>query len=375
MAGLYIHIPFCRQACHYCDFHFSTSSKHFEEMISALQKEIVIRKEYLNREKIETIYFGGGTPSLISAEILNSVFETIYNVHSVSEDTEVTLEANPDDLTKEYLQLLKQTPVNRLSIGIQSFHERDLMMMNRAHNATQALQCVPDAAMAGFNNISIDLIYGIQGMSFTEWLQNVDTALSLPVNHLSCYCLTVEPKTALAKQIQSGKISSVNDDDAVSQFEILLEKTESAGIPWYEVSNFAKPGFESRHNTSYWKGISYLGIGPSAHSFKGESRQWNVRNNSQYILAINKGEIPAETEILTAEQRFNETVLTSLRTRKGLTAMAVRNSGWPGAWKEITEQSNSKIADGLIMLNDETLSLTRKGLLFADAIAADYFKL
>lgn len=373
MAGLYLHIPFCKQACSYCDFHFSTSHKSLPDFVESLIKEIHLRKAYLNNASINTIYFGGGTPSLLPIEYLDRILETIYTNFSVSKDAEVTLEANPDDLTPSYIRSLRHTPINRLSIGIQSFDDAHLIEMNRAHNSKQALRCVPEVMDMGFEDISIDLIYGIQGMGMFGWKKNVEIALNLPINHLSSYCLTVEPKTLLAHKIAKGSTMPVNDEDAVSQYEYLLEVTEAAGIPWYEVSNFSKPGKASKHNSSYWEGTPYLGIGPSAHSFDGKSRQWNIKSNSAYIQQLTLSKIPAEIEILNATDKFNENILTSLRTRKGLSLMAIRNLNNEEEFKRILLIASNKGHQNLLTISDEKIVLTRKGLLFADAIAAEFF--
>jgi len=373
MAGIYLHIPFCRQACHYCDFHFSTSHKNKGEFVASLLKEIELRRDYLQGEKIETIYFGGGTPSLLSTDEIARIIDRLQEHHDLSEVKEITLEANPDDLTATYLRKLRHTPVNRLSIGIQSFRDEDLKLMNRAHDSRQALRCVPEAADIGFENITIDLIYGIPGLTMSDWKRNLETAHQLPVNHLSSYCLTVEPKTALAFQVKKGTIPAVDDDAAADQFDYLIEYTEAAGMPWYEVSNFAKPGFESKHNSSYWTGARYLGLGPSAHSFNGKNRSWNVKSNAGYIQQINENRLPSEEETLTSEERFNEVVLTSLRTRKGLTLSDIRKYANENTLKLILEKCRQKSDLGLLIINDENIVLTRKGLLFADAIASEFF--
>ena len=373
MAGIYLHIPFCRQACHYCDFHFSTSHKNKDEFVLSLLKEIELRRDYLQGEKIDTIYFGGGTPSLLSADEIARIIDRLQQFHDLSGVKEVTLEANPDDLTGTYLRKLRHTTVNRLSIGIQSFRDEDLKLMNRAHDSKQAQRCVPEAADIGFENITIDLIYGIPGLSQSDWQRNLETALQLPINHLSSYCLTVEPKTALAFQVNKGKVPAVNDDEAADQFDYLISFTEAAGMPWYEVSNFAKHGFESKHNSSYWTGARYLGLGPAAHSFNGKNRSWNVKSNAGYIQQINENILPSEEETLTAEERFNEVVLTSLRTRKGLTLSDIRKYGNENTLKSILEIARKKSDRELLELGDEKIVLTRKGLLFADAIASEFF--
>ncbi|CAN5536513.1 radical SAM family heme chaperone HemW [soil metagenome] len=375
MAGIYLHIPFCKQACHYCDFHFSTSLKHSEDLVKALLAEIKLQEHFLEGEKINTVYFGGGTPSILKIEALEEIFDQLHRYFQIAKDAEITLEANPDDLTAAYLRKLRHTPVNRLSIGVQSFHEADLKAMNRAHNSAQALRCVPEAADLGFENLSIDLIYGIPGSGMQGWQENVKQALQLPVDHLSCYCLTVEAGTALAWQVKKGLTPAVDEDEAASQFEWLLEITETAGIPWYEISNFSKPGRESRHNTAYWNGVPYLGVGPSAHSFNGNIRQWNVKNNPVFIREINKGIIPMEKEILTSLQQFNELILTSLRTRKGLTAESIRKLGGEEAWKELKEQASPLAERGQLIIDSENIRVSTKGMLFADALASSLFKI
>ena len=373
MAGIYLHIPFCKQACHYCDFHFSVNQDKKNDLVAALLKEASIRKEELQNEPIKTIYFGGGTPSLLSADALLRIFDTLAENYNLSALQEVTLEANPDDLTAAYLRELRHSPVNRLSIGIQSFREVDLKMMNRAHDAKQALRCVPESTDIGIENISIDLIYGIPGLSLAEWNKNLQTALALPINHLSSYCLTVEPRTKLAKLVSSGELPNVNDDLAASHFEMLIETTEAAGIPWYEVSNFAKPGMESKHNSSYWANEHYVGLGPGAHSFNGVKRSWNVSSNTAYIQQIDKNVLPSENEVLTSEEKFNEYLLTALRTRKGLSFTELNNRCDSTKINEIKAVLQEKAAQGLVTIHNDGAVLTTKGLLFADAIASSLF--
>ena len=373
MAGIYLHIPFCKQACHYCDFHFSVNQDKKNDLVAALLKEASIRKEELQNEAIKTIYFGGGTPSLLSADALLRIFDTLAENYNLSALQEVTLEANPDDLTATYLRELRHTPVNRLSIGIQSFREVDLKLMNRAHDAKQALRCVPESADIGFENISIDLIYGIQGLSQADWIKNLTTAFDLPIAHLSSYCLTVEPKTKLAKLVSSGELPAVNDESAANHFETLIEITEAAGIPWYEVSNFAKPGMESKHNSSYWANEHYVGLGPGAHSFNGVKRSWNVSSNTAYIQQIDKNVVPSESEVLTSEEKFNEYLLTALRTRKGLLFTDLNNRCEAAKINEIKAVLQEKAAQGLVTIHNDGAVLTTKGLLFADAIASSLF--
>jgi oxygen-independent coproporphyrinogen-3 oxidase len=373
MAGIYLHIPFCKQACHYCDFHFSVNQDKKNDLVAALLKEASIRKEEVNNVPIKTIYFGGGTPSLLSTDALLRIFDALAENYNLSALQEVTLEANPDDLTAAYLRELRHTPINRLSIGIQSFREMDLKLMNRAHDAKQALRCVPESVDIGFENISIDLIYGIQGLTQADWIKNLNTAFDLPIAHLSSYCLTVEPKTKLAKLVSSGELPNVNDDLAASHFEMLIETTEAAGIPWYEVSNFAKPGMESKHNSSYWSGEKYVGLGPGAHSFDGIKRSWNIKSNTGYIQQINKGQLPSESEVLTAEEKFNEYLLTALRTRKGLSLEKIKQLCDDLKFSEIKETVHQKEQLTLLNIQSNHVILTTKGLLFADAIASELF--
>ena len=373
MSGIYIHIPFCKQACHYCDFHFSTSLQNKQLLIDAIKKELIFRKEYLPDAKIETIYLGGGTPSLLSASELNSIFETIHQLFSVDENAEVTLEANPDDLSKDYLKQLRQTPVNRLSIGIQSFRDADLKWMNRAHNSAEAVNSVLFAADEGFENISIDLIYGLPELVLTEWQENLRKAISLPVQHLSCYCLTIEPRTALAHQIKKGFSKIPEDENSIAQFEWLMDYAAANNYEQYEISNFCKPGFYSKHNTSYWKGIPYLGIGPSAHSFDGQSRQWNISNNPLYIKSVESGELQFTKEMLSPAEKYNEYVLTSLRTIWGVDLNVARKQFGEEVLLHLKREAAIYLIDNALIIENDHLNLTRKGKFIADRIASDLF--
>ena len=373
MSGIYIHIPFCKQACHYCDFHFSTSLQNKQSLIDSIKKELILRKNYLLDNKIETIYFGGGTPSLLSSDELLSVFETIHNLFSVAKNAEITLEANPDDLSKAYIKQLRETPVNRLSIGIQSFRDVDLKWMNRAHNSSEATNSVMDAASAGFNNISIDLIYGLPDLSLLDWQNNLKKAIALPVQHLSCYCLTIEPRTALAYQIKKGISKVAEDENAIAQFEWLIDYAAENNFEQYEISNFAKPGFYSRHNTSYWKGIPYLGIGPSAHSFDGASRQWNVSNNPLYIKAVESGKLEFTKEVLTTSEKYNEYVLTSLRTVWGVDLKIVQQHFGEDVLQHLKNEAALYLLKGELKTENSHMYLTRKGKFIADRIASDLF--
>ena len=318
MAGIYIHIPFCKQACVYCNFHFSTSMQLKNDFLQALLKEMNTRKDYLQGESIETIYFGGGTPSLLSPSELESILNGISKNFSIDSTSEITLEANPDDISKVNTDAWKQLGVNRLSLGVQSFYEEDLKWMNRAHTAQQSAESIELIKRAGFSNFTIDLIYGTPTLTDERWRSNVERATQAEIPHLSCYALTVEPKTALDNFIRAGRLQDVNTDDQARQFLLLIEWLESSGYEHYEISNFAKPGKRSHHNTSYWQQKKYLGLGPSAHSFNGISRQWNISNNSLYISSILKSLPAFEIEQLTPIHRLNEYIMTSLRTAEGL---------------------------------------------------------
>ena len=368
MAGIYIHIPFCKQPCHYCNFHFATSLRHKNELVAALLKETELRQKYFGRETVETIYFGGGTPSLLPAEDLRSLADKIRSVHTVSGNAEVTLETNPDDINEEKILAWKEAGINRLSIGVQSFFDDDLQWMNRAHNANQAAGSL-QLAVRHFDNITMDLIYGTPGLTNEKWKHNVETAISLGIPHLSCYALTVEPKTPLQKMIIQGKMQDVNPDKQSEQFLLLMQWLREAGYEHYEISNFAKPGFRSRHNSSYWSGKKYLGIGPSAHSFDGDSRQWNVSNNQQYIDGINQETIPFEKEQLSATQKLNEYIMTSLRTMEGLKLDQVKED----IAQQLLAVSKKYRDTGLMNLENNSLVLTKEGKLLADGIAADLF--
>ena len=374
MSSIYLHIPFCKQACHYCDFHFSTSLKHKEKMIDAICQELALRKEEL-RTPMQNIYFGGGTPSLLNVTDFDRIFDSIHSHYDTSQVEEITLEANPDDLNEAYLQVLdKKTPINRLSIGVQSFIERDLKLMNRAHNASEALESL-QLAKKYFDNISLDLIYGIPGLSEEEWLRNIEQALSLEIPHLSCYALTVEPKTALAYFIEKEVIPPVDDELAKCHFDILQEKMTEAGYVNYEFSNFGKPGFESKNNTAYWTGKSYLGIGPSAHSFDGSKRSWNVINNAIYIKKIQANELPSESETLTKTDTYNEYVMTRLRTQWGIDLNEIENKFGLIYRAYLTEQAQEFIKDKLIFEENEHYIISPKGKFLSDGIASELFML
>jgi len=374
MAGIYIHIPFCKQACHYCDFHFSTSLKKKNDLIQSLITELELRKEEFKNTEVETIYFGGGTPSLLTNNELQSIIDTVYGNYSVVAHPEITLEANPDDLSHNRIEALTDTPINRLSIGIQSFFETDLKLMNRAHNAEEAKACL-EKAVEHFDNISLDLIYGIPGASNEQWIKNIEMALSFGVPHISSYALTVEPKTALASFIEKGIIENVDDEQAHEQFHILKQQLEDAGFIHYELSNFGKEGFFSKNNSAYWQGKFYIGIGPSAHSFNGKQRGWNVRNNSKYIKAILNGDLPMEIEHLTKIDQYNEYIMTGLRTVWGVSLDKVEKDFGYLLKDYLLEQANVFINQHLLYIDGEHLRVTKKGQFLSDGIASELFKL
>jgi oxygen-independent coproporphyrinogen III oxidase len=372
MAGIYIHIPFCKQACHYCDFHFSTSQKYRTEIVEALAREVALQRNYLNGAGIETIYFGGGTPSVLEASEINFLLDTIARYHPVSTHAEITLEANPDDLTREKVQALRQTAVNRFSIGIQSFFDEDLIWMNRAHRGGEAETSVKRVQDAGFENITADLIYGYPLLTATKWESNMTTLFGLNIPHVSAYSLTVEPRTALAAHIKKKQSPPLNDQQSAEQFIRLMDRMQQQGFEHYEISNFSKPGCNSRHNSNYWKGVPYAGIGPSAHSYNGDTRQWNVANNARYLQAINANTLPAEVEELTAENRLNEYIMTSIRTMWGLKLNeldAIQTS----ASAALLPEAGAFIEKNWLTQNQQTLTLTTEGKLYADHIAAQLF--
>jgi len=372
MAGIYIHIPFCKQACHYCDFHFSTSLTYKAELLNALTQEIRLQNGFLNGETIETIYFGGGTPSILEGEEISQLINTITDLHSVSSGAEITLEANPDDLDLKKLKELKQTPVNRFSIGIQSFFDDDLIWMNRAHRSNQAESSVKRAQDSGFENITVDLIYGYPLLTDQKWKHNLDKVFDLQVPHVSAYSMTVEPRTALASFIKNKKQAPMNEEQSSEQFIQLMDAMQAQGFEHYEISNFCKPGHYSRHNTNYWKGVKYLGIGPSAHSYDGEKRQWNIANNAKYTQSIEKKSIPAEIEILTEENRLNEYIMTSLRTQWGLKLERL-NTIAKGASELLLKEAEEFLEKGWIIQKDQVIYLTQTGKLYADHIASVLF--
>lgn len=373
MAGIYLHIPFCKQACHYCDFHFSTSSRYKDEMVAAICAELILQKTFLNSAPIETIYFGGGTPSILTADELKLIIDTIYLHYAVVPVPEITLEANPDDLNPKKVKELRDTLINRFSIGIQSFYEEDLIWMNRAHNPLEAESSVKRVQDAGFENITVDLIYGYPLLSDEKWHSNIRRVIEFAVPHVSAYSMTVEPATALASFINKGKQPAMNEAQSADQFLILMDTLQSTGFEHYEISNFAKPGNYSRHNSNYWNGVPYLGIGPSAHSFKDNMRQWNVANNSKYLDAIGKNIIPAEVENLTEANRVNEYIMTSLRTAGGMDLGKI-SERFGNDYCSAIENDLAKFAENNWLEQSGSLvKLTTNGKLYADHIASELF--
>ncbi|MFD1314688.1 radical SAM family heme chaperone HemW [Namhaeicola litoreus] len=371
MAGIYIHIPFCKQACFYCDFHFSTSLKHKTPLLEALAKEIVLKKNECD-EEIETIYFGGGTPSLLKADEIDFLLQIIYDNYLVSKNAEISLEANPDDLDKEKIVELSKTKINRLSIGIQSFFDEDLVYMNRAHTAKEAKKSLIFAKQY-FDNITIDLIYGIPGLSNKRWIENIQTALDLGIPHLSCYALTVEEKTALARFIKSGKYQPLNEELASEQFQILCEMLHNKGYVQYEISNFGLPNYFSQHNSAYWKGVIYLGIGPSAHSYDGKKRGWNISNNVKYVKALKNNQMPLEIEELSLFDRMNEKIMIGLRTIWGISLPEFENEFGKDNLNSLLKVASKHIKDGMLIEKADALMISQQGKFYADGIAADLF--
>jgi len=373
MAGVYFHIPFCKQACHYCDFHFSTSFRHKDEMLQAMVQEIRLQANYLEKEAIETLYFGGGTPSLLEADDIKTLIDEIAKLHTISDKAEITLEANPDDLNVKKVSELRNTPVNRFSIGIQSFHEEDLKWMNRVHTASEADSSIKRVQDAGFENITADLIYGFPLLTDTKWKTNIDKLISYNIPHVSAYSITVEPKTALAHFIKGGKQPAMDEGQSANQFYILSDMLTAVGFEHYEISNYARSQSYAIHNTNYWRSKPYLGIGPSAHSFNGRQRQWNINNNAQYISNLIKRTIPAEIENLTLQDKINEYIMTSLRTMWGMDLNLVEHLyGYDYRKKIVDKIARFEETDHAI-LNNNAITLTFNGKLIADQIAADLF--
>jgi oxygen-independent coproporphyrinogen III oxidase len=372
MAGIYLHIPFCKQACTYCNFHFTTSLRYKDEMVQAIALEARQEKAYLEGQTVNTIYFGGGTPSLLEISDLELLIEELQKHYTIASDAEITLEANPDDISIEKLKAWKSIDINRLSIGVQSFVEEELRWMNRAHSAELAVGSL-QFAVEHFQNITMDLIYGSPLLTDEQWKRNVDTALSFGIPHLSCYALTVEEKTPLDKLIRTNQRLDVDDEKQSHQFLLLMQWLREAGYEHYEVSNFAKPGFRSRHNSSYWKGESYLGLGPSAHSYNGVQRRWNVANNAVYIRSAQEGAIQREEETLSLQNRINENIMISLRTMEGLDLQIVKNEFGAAEQQRLEKGLPKFLEAGWIKRSGDVYRLSDEGMLRADGIAATLF--
>ncbi|MEI6696944.1 MAG: radical SAM family heme chaperone HemW [Bacteroidota bacterium] len=373
MSGIYIHIPYCKQKCHYCNFYATASKKSKPLFVTALLKEIELQQKYLEEALISTIYFGGGTPTQLNTLDIQQIIEKLYFHNKISEEVEITLEANPDDLTEVKIMELAKTLVNRLSIGIQSFHDADLQYLNRAHSANQAVEAVKNAQKNGFTNLSIDLIYGIPTLSNDAWIENINTAINLGVQHISAYCLTVEQGTALDVFIKNGKMPALDEEKAAQQFEILMDTLNKHNYIHYEISNFCKPGFVSKHNSNYWKQEKYLGLGPSAHSYNLVSRQWNVSNISQYIQAVASDTIPFEIEVLSLTQQYNEYILTALRTIWGVDQHEILQKYGKEIQDYFIKQVESFVQKAWVEQNGDVFTLTREGKYFADGIASELF--
>ncbi|HET7000501.1 MAG TPA: radical SAM family heme chaperone HemW [Puia sp.] len=373
MAGIYIHIPFCKQACTYCNFHFSTNLDLQNDFTVALLKEIAFRDIYLQGESVETIYFGGGTPSLISPQSISQILDSVSRHFKISQDPEITIETNPDDIDMNRLNSWKQAGINRLSIGVQSFFSEDLLWMNRAHSGEQAVQAVEDSKKAGFNNFSLDLIYGSPALTDEKWDFNLHKAISLEPAHISCYALTVESKTALYNMIKTKKTVAMDPEKQASQFLTGVQRLEEAGFEHYEISSFARTGKRSRHNSSYWQSKKYLGLGPSAHSFNGTSRQWNVSNNALYIKSLMAGKVNFESENLLPKDILNEYIMTSLRTTEGLDLQHVAEHFGKQTGNLLESNASVYLNSNQMVKVHEKLKLTRNGKLFADGIASALF--
>ncbi len=371
---IYFHIPFCKQKCSYCNFHFSTSLQLKDAMLDALEKEIFLRKNELQNTEITSLYFGGGTPSVLSAKEIRSLIDEVLKHFSFHKDIEITLEANPDDLNATLIKELSKSEINRLSIGTQSFFDDDLKLMNRAHNASQAEDSIKRSQDAGFENISIDLIYGSPTSGFQIWKDNLARAADLLVPHISSYALTVEPKTALEHWIEKGKVKNPDEEIQSEEFLYMSEFLKEKGFDHYEISNFGKPGYHSKHNTAYWKYQEYLGIGPSAHSYNGKDiRSWNVANNPLFIKSINENTLPLETEILTEKERFNEMIMIGLRTMWGVDLHRINTEFSEKILHHFQKQIHPKIESGILETADQYLRIPEEHWFRADGIASDLF--
>lgn len=373
MAGIYIHVPFCKKACTYCDFHFTTSTKYMNEMVDAICLEIKLKKYRLADQQVGSIYFGGGTPSVLPSASLEKIFNTLTENFSISTNAEITIEANPDDLDSKKIAELRQFPINRFSIGIQSFFNQDLVWMNRAHTAIEAESCIKRSQDAGFDNLSIDLIYGYPLLTDEKWLSNIEKTIALQTPHISAYSLTVEAKTALANAIEKGKQTGLSDEQSVAQFIILTEKLAKAEFEHYEISNYALPGKYAVHNTNYWRGVPYLGIGPSAHGFDGYNRYLNIANNAKYMALLADNKLAETVEELSGNDRFNEYIMTSLRTMWGINLQKINLDFGKNYATRVEKEIKPYLANGQLTLDNNLIKLSQTGKLFADGIASALF--
>ncbi|MEG1668881.1 radical SAM family heme chaperone HemW [Chryseobacterium sp.] len=371
---IYIHVPFCKQKCSYCNFHFSTSLNFKDEMLDAMKKEIFLRKDELQNKNLQSLYFGGGTPSVLSADEIKSLIDEVLKHFSFNNDIEITLEANPDDLNAQFLKGLSSSPVNRLSIGTQSFFDEDLKLMNRAHNASEAEGSIKRAQDFGFENLSIDLIYGSPTSNLEIWKENLNKTIALEIPHISSYALTVEPKTALENWVSKGKVANPKEEEQNREFYYMIDFLKDHGFDHYEVSNFAKDGFYSRHNSAYWKYQEYLGIGPSAHSYNGtDVRSWNVANNQQYIKKLNSNILAKETEILSQQDQFNEMIMIGLRTIWGVDLNSLNEKFTENILNHFNKEIQHKIEEGILNIENNHLKIPEKHWFMADGIASDLF--
>lgn len=371
---IYIHIPFCKQKCSYCNFHFSTSLNFKDEMLDAMKKEIFFRKDELQNKNLQSLYFGGGTPSVLSADEIKSLIDEVLKHFNFNNDIEITLEANPDDLNPQFLKGLSSSSVNRLSIGTQSFFDEDLKLMNRAHNASEAEGSIKRAQDFGFENLSIDLIYGSPTSNLEIWKENLNKTIALEIPHISSYALTVEPKTALENWVSKGKVANPKEEEQNREFYYMIDFLKDHGFNHYEVSNFAKEGFYSRHNSAYWKYQEYLGIGPSAHSYNGNDvRSWNVANNQQYIKKLNSNILAKETEILSQQDQFNEMIMIGLRTIWGVNLDSLNQKFSENILDKFNKEIQHKIEDGILKIENNHLKIPEKHWFMADGIASDLF--
>lgn len=371
MAGIYLHIPYCKQFCHYCDFHKELYNSNTKDLLEAINKEIELQKDYLDDDEVDTIYFGGGTPSILSPGQILSFIDTVKKNYSVKNEIEITLEANPDDLSSDYLKELRIKGINRISIGVQSFFDNELKILNRRHTASQSADSVKHSIEAGFENISIDLMYGIPGSDYGLWQKSLEKAIELPVQHISAYHLTIEPGTVFAAFLKKGKIKLMEEEKSVEQFRELISTLKTKGFIHYEISNFCREGYFSKHNTNYWKQKKYIGIGPSAHSFNGSTRQWNVSDNKKYIDSLAKSKIPCNMERLDEKTRYNEYILTSLRTMWGADLKYIEETFSKEARDYCVSLSNRFIDYGMLEKREENLVLTQQGKFISDNIISE----